>query len=106
MDEDGYPEDDELKRLSEWPYADVDGLLLFVRELWHWPQFAECDGDELRLVTGGWSGNESVIGALKQNMGFWAICWESSHRGGLHVFNLSRLRKMGRKTCPSPQESA
>lgn len=40
----------------------------------------------LRLATGGWSGNESIIGALQKNWLWWAMCWQSSHHGGLYFF--------------------
>jgi hypothetical protein len=47
----------------------------------------------LELVTGGWSENEEFIGDLRSvdnvkqsRWMFWMTCWESSHRGGLHVF--------------------
>lgn len=42
---------------------------------------------EVRMVTGGWSGNESVIAAL-QGSAFWFFYWESSHRGGAFTFEV------------------
>lgn len=40
---------------------------------------------ELTFVTGGWSENEAVINALRENL-FWPFTWEFSQRGGLHTF--------------------
>lgn len=40
----------------------------------------------IEFITGGWSCNELVISTMKQNYLMWALCWESSHRGGLHRF--------------------
>lgn len=34
MDKDGYPEEEELKRIWEWPYEDLHGLMNFIRSIW------------------------------------------------------------------------
>lgn len=90
MDDDGYPEESELTQISEWSWRDVAGLLAFVKERWTYPNFWTQADDLLRISTGGWSGNESLIVALKSNTGFWKLCWMSSHRGGHYEFDLSR----------------
>lgn len=97
MDEDGYPDDEELKLISEWSWQDALGMLEFVRGLWQWPQFWTQERDELYLSTGGWSGNESLIAAMQRNIGFWKTCWESSRRGGHYTFDLSRAKRMGER---------
>lgn len=38
-------------------------------------------------ATGGWSGNESIIGALERSF-FWFAYWESSQRGGAFTFHV------------------
>ena len=45
----------------------------------------------LRLHTLGWSGNEEIIGALKENMMFWQLTWEESKRGGHYKFDIRDL---------------
>lgn len=46
----------------------------------------------LELVTGGWSENEAFIDGLwgpnfsRSRVAWAAMCWQSTHRGGLHVF--------------------
>lgn len=40
-----------------------------------------------RFATGGWSGNEDIIDAMCKNLVPWALTWEKSERGGLHVFH-------------------
>jgi hypothetical protein len=43
-------------------------------------------GTYYRLATGGWSGNEEIIGAMEANQIFWMLCWQSSKRGGEFSF--------------------
>lgn len=69
-------------------------MLEFTRALWSYPDRWWTEGDILHLSTGGWSGNESLIYAMQENRMFWAICWESSRRGGHYTFDLSRTREL------------
>lgn len=94
MDDDGYPDDEELNRIAEWPYADIAGMLKFVRGLWTYQKFWAQEGDKLSISTGGWSGNESLVAAMQENRMFWMICWYSSRRGGHYEFDLSRVKDM------------
>jgi hypothetical protein len=43
----------------------------------------------VEFVTGGWSGNEDCLGALRSNVMIFALYWESSHRGGMEVYRLA-----------------
>lgn len=81
-----YPSDEELARIVAWPVEDCAGLLAFVRSIWNWPEYAWEAGGMIALATGGWSGNEDIIAALQENQMFWILCWQSSHRGGMHWF--------------------
>lgn len=94
FDDDGYPTDEALKRIAEWPYMDIAGMLEFVQGLWSYPDRWWTEGDTLHLSTGGWSGNESVIDAMERNRMFMAICWVSSRRGGHYEFDLSRIKEL------------
>jgi len=38
------------------------------------------------VSTGGWSGNEELIGAMRMNFILWSQWWWSSRRGGHYVF--------------------
>jgi hypothetical protein len=91
---------DELKQevralAAQWTDRDDDedalfeGLIAYVRTLW-WgpPNYWEQDGRALSISTAGWSGNESIIGALQRNTMFWLMCWQSSRRGGHYEFQL------------------
>ena len=99
-----YPTDAELKKIEEWSYENgFEGLGEYVCNLWHfsdWAEFRDWKTDdfdveyrELRLATAGWSGNESIIGALNKNMMFGMLCWQSSHRGGLHIYHIPKIKK-------------
>jgi hypothetical protein len=90
MDENGYPTEQELEYIRTFDVVDNDWeeLMKYIqRTCWEWGKdFFEKQGTEWIAVTGGWSGNEDVIGALKQNVMFWMLYWEQSNRGGKHVF--------------------
>lgn len=97
---DDYPTDQELSRIRMWPYEDLSGALDYVAELWSDygrvrhnltpEQYLVIGGEDndrfLRLVTGGWSGNEDIIGAMAENVMLWTLTWRLSARGGLHIF--------------------
>jgi len=95
MNADGYPTDAELKKIREWPHADLAGLLEYVQKRWayadmgYWKQ----RGSKYWVSTAGWSGNESIIGALQQNYVFWSFCWLQSRRGGHYIFQLRKEKK-------------
>ena len=113
LDEDGYPTDEALKRLEDWPAEDVNGALDFMQSLWHWGEdwcnhdisaaerevLLADEGDKfLRCATGGWSGNESLIAAFNgnhiesgdkarlRNALMRRRAWKLSSRGGLHIY--------------------
>jgi hypothetical protein len=103
-DDDGYPTDDTVKTIEDWPYQDITGALDFVAAAWHWPDFVSYElsaheagvlradpGDRyLRLATGGWSGNETLIAALRTNRMIHALSWRLDAVGGLHIYEYPR----------------
>jgi len=113
MDEDGYPTDDELKTIRDWDFAknSVQDFLDFIHSCWHWADGPGWYGYDLtgkrilrlELHTGGWSGNEEVIVAMKNNGIFWLICWEKSVRGGHYYFRVV-LKNFG-KPLAEPYET-
>ena len=83
-----YPSDDALNAIRTWN-GDWRALMEFVRGIWFIPENAtECWENHYRLITAGWSGNESIIDALKGNPMFWSTCWLASHRVGLYFFKV------------------
>lgn len=93
FDATGYPSQETIERIEQWPHDDHAGLMEFVREAWYYPDRFGSRGRTYRLSTGGWSGNEEIILALQQNVMFWSMCWQSSRRGGHYVFRLMKLGK-------------
>lgn len=101
--ENDYPTEEELQKIREWTYEDNGFFALaeYVCNLWHfddWATYRDWATDEygrryreLRLATAGWSGNESIISALDKNTMFNMLCWQSSHRGGLHIYHVPDL---------------
>lgn len=102
---DGYPTDETLQAIREWPHTDFRGLILFAKEAFEggrscgWfenrtgkAEIAFCDyeddGNWWCCATGGWSGCESVIAALQDNAFFWFCCWRASLRGGYFEFHV------------------
>lgn len=99
MDEQ-YPSAEDLKKITEWPYTDgYEKLFEFIASIWSYyeivPSEVKIDSldreyVEYKLVTCGWSGNEDIIRAMNKNIMLGMICWESSHRGGLHIYRLTK----------------
>jgi hypothetical protein len=97
MDKYGYPEEAELERIRTWLWEyGFTGLMDIVHEMWYHADFGywtETKGDEYttyKIATAGWSGNEDIIGALKDNYMFWITCWQMSKRGGYYEFRVPR----------------
>lgn len=87
------PSEKTLDLIKAWDYDDHRGLMEFVRDVWMWPEWGFCERDDAEgeiyeLHTGGWSGNEQIIGALQSNTMFWLLRWESSRRGGHYCFKI------------------
>ncbi len=91
MDKFGYPDKRELARIRKWDaIGDPLGLLEYVKQLWsdYGSYTYNAETGELALITGGWSGNESIIAALERNLLFWALFWQKSERGGGYWFRV------------------
>ena len=92
-----YPSEPELEFIKNFDCSRKDPyeLVRFLEEIWayHDEGFAfNKETGNLGLHTCGWSGNEDIIQALRQNL-FWAVYWMKSERGGHHYFKVIRVRK-------------
>jgi hypothetical protein len=97
LDEDGYPTDHALNLIEIWPWDDPKGWFEFIKSIWHqaswgWNVDTKTNNSKSVLVynisTGGWSGNESIIGAMQLNDFMWWIHWVQSRRGGHFIFEV------------------
>ena len=107
MDEDGYPTDACLDVIKLWHWTDARGWFKFIESNWAYHSFGwteEIGGvddftdlplkeDTLRyhISTAGWSGNESIIRAMKENDFMWSLNWVQSRRGGHYIFELKEF---------------
>ncbi len=85
-----YPSEEELNRIRNWnAITDARGLIDFVASVWNcdYGAYRTYAGHAFQLITGGWSGNESLIDALSDNRMFWSVYWKQSNRGGSYYFD-------------------
>ena len=95
MTDDDYPTDEELRLISNWSVKDIPGWFAFVQSLWALTDWKIEDAvDDIlerpvtryTISTGGWSGNEELIGAMQRNWLLWSLTWVQSRRGGQYIF--------------------
>jgi hypothetical protein len=104
LDEGGYPTDAALTVIKIWDWSDSKGWFEFIKSIWWMPEWGwhekeeDHDWDKDKFVyryyisTGGWSGNESIINAMKEYTSMWHLQWYSSRRGGHYVFELKEFK--------------
>ena len=88
FDKDGYPTEETLDRIAKC--ESIEDTLQLMVESWdmvYGSYDIKKDGRHT-FATGGWSGNESVMGAAMRNFVFWSWTWVSSHRGGKYQFKM------------------
>ena len=83
-----YPTDEQLDIIAHWKMSDLGGMMAYIKPLWN---YADCgyweeDDKEYRISTGGWSGNEDIIDAMRHNHIWWMMFWYQSRRGGHYIF--------------------
>lgn len=94
LDKDGYPTEETLDKIREWDYKEgYHALMEFVKAIWRYADSGYWwqEENEYTISTGGWSGNEDIIGSLMDNTMFWIMCWYSSKRGGHYVFEVREV---------------
>ncbi len=107
LDADGYPDEASLKEIKEWDILGqgISGLWELVRENTNWgDRQIHISGKRVirfEYHTGGWSGNEAVIGALQQNLCFFVFFWQKSTRGGHYYFKIEHPEWYGKAHSPT-----
>jgi hypothetical protein len=94
FDSDGYPTNETLDAIKNWPYTDYRGLIEYLRDAWKWPCYFRVNNNGwIKASTGGWSGNESLIGAMQQNFIFWCDCFYCHYTGGHYTLKIPKRKK-------------
>lgn len=108
LDEDGYPTEHCLEVIRNWHWSESKECFDFIEELWsykeYWREetvdkddFNGLDYDKPRhryhISCAGWSGNESIIAAMKENKMLWYLNWVQSRRGGHYIFELYEIEE-------------
>jgi hypothetical protein len=106
FDSDGYPSDETLNYIAYWYTHNgwtPKEFLQFCEEAFNkhygsWTVIEHYSSDffndkpftSLRIATGGWSGNESLVSQMEKTI-FWSVLWRASACGGLYILDLSKL---------------
>lgn len=88
--EEGYPTDEALEKIKNWDANDPLGLWEYIKDYFNDHGRAWVEGEDYKLATGGWSGCEDVIRAIEDNFIVTCMYWQSSSRGGLHVYSFGK----------------
>lgn len=96
LDSDHYPTDKTIETIENYSHEDgYQRLMENIAPLFD--GYGRCEYRSVdgvwEIATGGWSGNEDIIGALKENTLFWLICWNLSKRGGYYEFKCRNIEK-------------
>lgn len=92
--EESYPTEATLETIRQWPAFDWKRLFQFLHEANIYSGCGYChlseDGAWLQFSTGGWSGNESLISAMKEGEGGWRFGFLlfAQVTGGHYLFRL------------------
>ena len=90
-----YPEESDLEQIRKWDAInDAFKLVKFIQEIC-WCDAVKIKGKRVWRVefhTWGWSGNEDIIQALRENQMFFAIYWLKTLRGGHYYFKVRKLK--------------
>jgi len=91
-----YPDRKTLRFIGAYDIigSPIPDLFDFIVQSWWMAEWgARRTRRRLYLSTGGWSGNESIIEAMRGNWFFWSMCWVQSRRGGHYIFELPIIAK-------------
>jgi hypothetical protein len=86
-----YPTEEQLNRILSWKAENYQELPAYVASLWAYPDLAKetCPGLWV-FATGGWSGNEDLLAAMRKSEAWHRLVWDSLHvPGGLFIVAVS-----------------
>ena len=96
FDNAGYPTKETLRAIEDWRHDDPHGWFDFCKAAMptHYAKIHDYVRDDpdfdrkvrtVIFITGGWSGNEDVLGAMRANT-LWVMTWRQSCSGGMVTF--------------------
>lgn len=112
FDRDGYPTDETLERIATWPLvvgSDYEAAMDFAGRAWNYPEYWVKTPDwpdpdlferlclRYEFSTIGWSGNESIIGAIESNMMLRMMGAWSWRRGGHYEYRFGNSLIKGKE---------
>lgn len=86
-----YPTKEELLEIRKWGnIKDPATLFEFIHSIWWmpdwgWKQTKYRGKTKIYCSTGGWSGNEDIISALRNSIAY-SLYWQQARRGGHYIF--------------------
>ena len=86
---DEYPTKEQLDKIRNWKTYTREETVKFIEyvtSLWTYSNAIKQTENRLVLHTFGWSGNEDIIAAMRENRSFWSRHWYSTRVGGHYVF--------------------
>jgi len=84
-----YPTRTELRNIENWPIGKASDWFDYIKSVWWNAEWGyRRRGKSIWLSTGGWSGNEEIIGAMRENLILWNVTWYTARRGGHYKFVL------------------
>ena len=89
VDDDGYPTEEMLDKIAKWD-DNFNELMRFIEPHWKYAKdgyWTESQA-QYNISTAGWSGNEDIVRALRENSIFWSLCLIQSKRGGHYIFEV------------------
>ena len=98
-----HPTKSEIETIIHWDILNlgVSDLIELIEDVWSkdYGRFIRRGRRvlQLELHTGGWSDNESIIEALKNNTLFWCSFWRKSVVGGHYYFKIDTKTFKSRK---------
>lgn len=118
-----YPDEATLSRIATWEIAWEDKgtfplygpWFAFIKAHWWMPDWGwqEFDGEDdgrparvYHISTGGWSGNESLLSAMRDNFVCYGLTFYVHKRGGHYEFRMPRRVAMPAESLHGPADGA
>lgn len=107
LDDEGYPTEETERRIKTY-WGNVLEFFAELQKVWHLASWGwhEENGFEyhmrnkehkirrFHISTAGWSGNESLIGAMQGNYFLWHYSWVQERVGGHYIFEVKADAKV------------